>query len=123
MILWLIYILIEAYIQYRSIKAGNKPSYLVLFIIRGMVSIFHGILLDVQYGTYQYPILLGFQICSFWIIFDLFINFLRKEPILYKGNNSGYIDKLSYSIYIPLKIVVLISAIYLYYLGLQFWII
>ncbi len=121
MLIWLVYILSEAFIQSKSIKAGSKPNYLMLFIIRGMFSIFHGILLNVQYGTYQYPVLVGFQICSFWILFDLILNFLRKKPILYKGDNSGYIDKLSYSIYIPLKIVVLIVAIYLYYLGLQFW--
>jgi hypothetical protein len=120
MLIWIIYILSEAYVQYRYIKAGNKPFYLILFIIRGMASIFHGILLNVQYGTYQYPILLGFQICSFWIVFDIFLNSLRKESFLYKGKTSGWLDKLPYSIYIPLKVVVLIAAIYFYHLGLQY---
>jgi hypothetical protein len=122
MLYWLIYILLEAFIQYKSIKAGNKPSYLVLFLIRGIFSILQGgLILDVQYNTWQYPVLLGFQACSFWIVFDLVLNLLRKEKWDYKGSNSGYLDKIPSSYYLTLKFLVFIGAIYFYLEGLKFW--
>ncbi len=121
MIFWIAYILIEAFIQGKLIEKGYKPSYLVLFLIRAMMSIFQGILLDCQYGTWQYPILLGFQICSFEIIFDFFLNLLRMEKWNYKGKSSGWIDKLSYPWWYTLKGITLIAAIILYILGLQYW--
>lgn len=122
MLYWLIYILLEAFIQSKFIKAGDKPSYLILFIIRGIFSIIHGgLILDVQYGTWEYPILLGFQVCSFWIVFDLFLNFLRKERWNYKGTTSGILDHLEYWEYYTLKIVAFIGIFVFYTKGLEFW--
>jgi len=122
MIYWLIYILLEAFIQSKYIKVGNKPPYLVLFLIRGMASIIQGgAILNVQYGTWQYPILLGFQVCSFWIVFDLFLNYLRGEKWNYKGANSGKLDKISYPYYYILKGISLILCIIFYIEGLKYW--
>lgn len=122
MILWLIYIILEVIIQYRLIKKGRKPIYIQLFTIRGIFSILHGILLDVENMT-QYGYLLGFQICSFWIIFDLFLNKLRGKSWNYKGKDSGWLDKLEYPKYYTLKIISLIMMVYFYYSGLKYWII
>jgi len=120
MIYWIIYILIEAFIQGKLIKKGDKPVYLVIFLIRGIFSIIHGAILNVQ-NIEQSIILLGFQTCSLWIIFDLFLNLLRMEKWNYKGQQSGYLDKLEYKYYYPLKIVAFLGIFVFYKLGLQYW--
>lgn len=120
MLFWLIYILLEAFVQGKSIQAGNKPSYIILFVIRAMVSIFHGILLAVQPGA-EYWILLIFQICSFYVLFDPILNLLRIKPWDYQGKESGYLDKLPKKTYYALKSVCLFGAIYFYYIGLNYW--
>lgn len=121
MIFWLLYILAEAFVQGKSIKDGNKPLYIVLFIIRGIASIIHGITLNVQYGTWQYPILLGFQICSFYTIFDFVLNALRLDPLGYRGKESGWLDKLNDTQWYSLKVICLILSIIFYILGLSYW--
>ena len=121
MLYWLIYILIETFIQGKLIKKGDKPIYLAVFLIRGIFSIIHGAILDIQYNTWQYPILLGFQTCSLWIVFDLFLNLLRMEKWNYKGQQSGWFDKLEYKYYYPLKIVAFLGIFVFYKLGLQYW--
>lgn len=122
MLYWLIYILLEGYIQGKLIKKGYKPIYLMVFLVRGIFSILQGgLILDVQYDTWQYPILLGFQICSFYIIFDPLLNLFRKEKWDYEGKTSGYLDKLPKIWYYSLKLVCLFGAIFLYIKGLQYW--
>jgi len=95
MITWFLYIIAEALIQAHYIKEGNRPNYLQLFIIRGMASIFHGVIVNVQpYPWYDYPLLVLWQASSFWIFFDLILNELRGKPLDYKGENSGWLDSL-----------------------------
>jgi len=121
MLYWLIYILLEAFIQGKLIKKGEKPIYLVVFLIRGAISIIHGVILNVEYNTWQYPILLAFQVCSFEIIFDFFLNLLRLEKWNYKGKSSGWIDKLPYPYWYTLKGLALIGMVFFYILGLKYW--
>lgn len=123
MIYWLIYILAEAFIQSKLIAKGWKPDYLQLFIIRGMISILHGALILDVHNTYEALIMWGWQMCSFWIVFDLSLNFLRKKPILYKGKRSGWLDKIAYPVYIPMKILAIAGAVFFYIKGLEFWIV
>lgn len=123
MIFWLIYILLEAVIQFKLISKGNKPNYLQLFIIRGMAAIlFGGIVMNVTNWQDGF-ILLGWQICSFYVLFDIILNCLRKKKWNYKGKESGWLDSLSYPIYYTIKLLTLIFAIIFYLKGLQYWII
>lgn len=121
MLFWIIYILIEAFIQGKLIKKGDKPNYFVLFLIRGIFAIIHGgPILNVQ-NNREWLILLGWQTCSFEAIFDFFLNLLRMEKWNYKGHTSGYIDTLPYPWWYTLKIVSIIGAITFYILGLNIW--
>jgi hypothetical protein len=93
MIIWLLYPLIEAFIQSRLIAKGWKPIYFQLFIIRGMVSIGHGIFMGAE-PVVEYPLLVVFQACTFWVVFDLLLNYFRNKPWNYIGKNSGWIDRI-----------------------------
>jgi len=122
MIFWIVYILAEAFLQYKSISKGNKPNYLQLAIIRGVFSILHGVLIDVQ-DIKEYGILVLWQITSFWLIFDPVLNKLRKKSFFYKGKTSGWLDKLPNPLYFYLKIFALLLMIIAYIAGLNIWII
>ena len=117
---WLIYILAEAKIQHYLIETRKwKPNYIQLFIIRGMAGIIHGILIDVgslshmtgslhEFQMWQYKMgatLIIFQCCSFWLIFDLTLNYLRNRPIDYRGKSSGWLDRLPYPVWLVGKFV------------------
>lgn len=120
MIFWILYILAEAKIQGYLIENKKwKPIYIQLFIIRGMVAIVYGIFLDVT--PEQYLPLLLFQITSFWIFFDLFLNFFRKKPWNYKGKTSGWLDKIPYIPYYILKLIAITVMILSYIKGLDYW--
>lgn len=91
--IWFIFILIEAIRNYYIIEISKStPDYLQSFILRGMASILHGIFCNVQ-DLEQYFYLVVFQTSSFWLLFDLTLNLLRKKDIFYLGENS-LIDKL-----------------------------
>jgi hypothetical protein len=109
--IWLIYIIAEILIHYWWIEIKkSRPNYFVVFIIRGIAAIIYGAYIDVQNLTEWLPVI-TMQVCSFWILFDLGLNLLRNKPILYKGKNSGWLDKLPNSIYYTLKIICLIILI------------
>jgi hypothetical protein len=120
MILWLLYIITEAYIQYNLIKIGWKPNYIQLFLIRGVFAILHGAFIDVA-NWYEGGILIGFQLCSFWILFDLILNKLRGKVWDYKGKDSGWLDKIPYTYYYILKLLAFIGIFIFYIKGLVFW--
>jgi len=90
-------------------RKGTKRNYLVVFGLRGMASIFHGIwMLSNKDLTFNYsnasswellmvwlPVLV-FQASSYWLIFEIVLNILRHNPILYydhQEGDSGYIDR------------------------------
>lgn len=101
--LWLLYPLIESFIQSKLIARGWKPIYIMLFLIRGIVAIAHGALLDEFIGLshwagyfpgWQWVYVLVFQVCSFWIFFDLLLNLFRGKNWYYTGKESGWLDEI-----------------------------
>jgi len=123
MLFWLVYILSEALIQNRYIKKGNRPIYILLFIIRGIFALLQGaFILDVQNDPWwEWPVLLGWQVCSFWVIFDLILNALRNKDWDYKGENSGWLDTLPYKWWYTGKILAILGIVIFYIIGLQIW--
>jgi hypothetical protein len=105
--LWLIPIAINVYID----RHGKKPNYGIVFTIRGIAAILHGVLFDVVVGWFPpnlhlysvhelflmwLPLLL-FQVTSYWIIFELAINRVTGKEWLYfdrHEKDSGWIDKI-----------------------------
>jgi hypothetical protein len=85
---WIIFILADAFVNFYQIeKVKTVPNYYQSTIIRGMASILHGILANSQ-SLDDFKWLFLFQITSFWLIFDLTLNKLRKKPLFYVGSNS-----------------------------------
>jgi hypothetical protein len=114
--IWFIYPIIEALIQAYLIEKKNwKPVYFQLFIIRGIASIVHGVIMDVEpYPWWDYPLLILFQATSFWIIFDLLLNTLRGKQWYYRGKTSGWLDRvLPIYVYWINKATALITFVYI----------
>lgn len=88
---WIAFIIGHAFFDFYKIKGNDKPIYLQSFIIRGIAAILHALLFDPQNTIDWLPVLL-FQVTSFWIIFPLLLNGLRRKPALYVGAQSGWID-------------------------------
>lgn len=108
-------------------RKGRKPFYLVVNIFRGMAAILHGSLFIHHYENYWYdwwPVLL-YQFTSFWIVFDLLINWFQKRKdypwpkwVFYfdqRERDSGWTDKFfawaGKRAYIATKIVALVLCI------------
>lgn len=91
--LWLVPIGVNVWFA----RKREKPNYLVQFIIRGMASLLHGALFI--RSQEQWPIaivIVIFQITSFWIVFELALNIIWGEPLMYydtKEKDSGWIDR------------------------------
>lgn len=92
LLLWLIPIAVNIYID----KDGKKPNYLMVFVVRGMAAILHGILFNPQNWNDYFPVFI-FQITSFWLLFEIGLNLLRGREVFYydrKEHDSGWIDKI-----------------------------
>lgn len=90
--LWLIPIAANVYMD----RNGRKPNYLAMFCARGFFAIVHAILFNPHNFFDWWPILL-FQVTSFWILFELALNIVRKKPLLYFDtveHDSGLIDRV-----------------------------
>jgi hypothetical protein len=91
-------------------KHGGKPNYLIYFLARGAAAIVHGafmlIFLEDAYTNYgslsawQLLVLwfpyLAFQICTFWIQYEITRNIWTNEAWLYydhQEKDSGIIDR------------------------------
>lgn len=93
LLLWLVFIAAEVYRNYRIIEINHsRPSYLKSFVVRGMAAIMHGVLFNPVNMHDYWPVLI-YQVTSFWVLFDLSLNWLRQKPMLYMGKQSGLIDK------------------------------
>lgn len=93
LLLWLVFIAAEVYRNYRIIEINKgKPSYLHSFVVRGMAAIIHGVLFDPHNMAEYLPVFI-YQVTSFWILFDLILNWMREKPMLYLGKESGWIDR------------------------------
>lgn len=128
LLLWLIPIAANVYMD----RNGRKPEYIQMFILRGMAAIIHAILLDVvcdvfpdNLWTYSVwgliliwlPVLI-FQTTSFWILFEIALNIVRKREVFYfdrKEHDSGWIDRifdaLGSGIHLLAKIIALVICI------------
>lgn len=76
-------------------RNGRKPNYIIMFILRGAAAILHAILFNPQNTIDWLPILI-FQVTSFWILFELGLNMVRGNPLLYYDNfegDSGILDR------------------------------
>lgn len=91
LLLWLIPIAGNVYLD----RKGRKPIYLVMFVMRGMAAILHGVLFRPENFSEYLPILI-FQVTSFWLIFEAALNLVRGKELLYYDtteHDSGYIDE------------------------------
>lgn len=107
LLLWLIPIGANIYID----SDGQKPNYMVVFIVRAMAAIMHCLLLEVtchifpediySLTAWEYLVVIlptfTFQVTSFWIFFEFGLNTVRGRELFYfdrKERDSGWIDKL-----------------------------
>jgi hypothetical protein len=113
LLLWLIPIAVNIYTD----RKGRKPNYLQMFIIRGMAAILHGILFNPHNMLDYLPVFI-FQVTSFWVLFEIGLNIIRKKPLLYydqKELDSGILDrffaKRGTTIHLIAKIVAVLLCI------------
>ena len=121
MIYWLIFIALEIARHYRIIEVKKeRPSYISSFFFRAFFAI---VCLALTYDTFdpfvnffEFTPYMIFQLTSFWILFDLGLNLVRRKPILYNGENSGWLDDVdevfSIQAYYLLKLVAIITMFY-----------
>lgn len=118
LLIWIGIVIGEAFFHAEMFKRGIKPVYWQWAIVRGMTAILHGIFCDIINKEYDlvsmneyYPLLI-FQISSHYLIFDPFLSWLRKLPWDYRGEDSGYLDKLPLPLYYGLKVLCVGLLIY-----------
>lgn len=96
-ILFLLLWFIVPEINARLDKNGPKRNYLQVNTIRGIVAFFHWCLFVSEPDQYMTLIwLIVFQLTSFWLYFEIRLNLLRDNPILYYDTverDSGIIDR------------------------------
>lgn len=111
---WLLFILAEVLRNYILIeKYKTRPDYVKSFLIRGIAAITHAsLVMGVENWSEAVPVLL-FQTTSFWLLFDPALNLLRGKELMYRGKNSGWLDKLPVKIYWSLKFIALITFLIL----------
>lgn len=113
MALWLLFIVLDIVRNYYMIeKEKESPVYLVSFFIRFWAWLLIGIYLNVtseNWFTYT-----TIATTSFWLIFDIGLNAVRKEPFKYVGKHSGWIDRYVGSkpwLYWTFKVVALVGLV------------
>lgn len=97
----LVFVPILNYIDCRVTRNGDKPNYLLYFILRGGAYILWGILvvhepLDNRDNIREIVVTLGYAICSFWVEYELIRNWWSKRALLYYDiieKDSGIIDR------------------------------
>lgn len=113
--LWFLFIALEVARNYYMIeKQKTVPNYLQSFILRGIASILHGIAVGVV-NTKEYAILVIFQCCAFWILFDLALNLFRGKSPIHKGKNN-LIDRFADDIYWIFKCLAALAGFICYML-------
>jgi hypothetical protein len=119
--LWFIYIIGEAFTQgyYFREEESYKPDYRILWLFRITSSILHAIVLQIKWEFYgwDYPIVVGFQMCTFWILFDPILNKLRGKKLTYRGgSDSSAFDRIAPVPYWIFKSIAFIGIFIFYYL-------
>lgn len=117
--LWVLYPIVEAVVQrltyFKNLTKKVRPNYLMIGIIRGIVAIAHGAVLDVQPDPwYQWPALVAFQIGTFWLLFDLVLNKLLGNKLDYEGSNSGWLKGVPYWLQAIIAIILIITGLYFF---------
>jgi hypothetical protein len=92
------------------------PNYVVSTIVRGWFFILVGIMVAVTPETFLEWLL--FTTCSFWVIFDLALNLLRRKKWNYLGENS-FIDGLGLKYPIPFWVCKFLAFATIGYLSLR----
>lgn len=110
MIYWILFIITEITRHYFIIeKKKQRPNYGSSFCWRA----FWGFVVMAASNPYVDPVMeileltpfIIFQATSFWVLFDLGLNISRGKALIYKGQNSGWLDKLPIGIYATLKLI------------------
>lgn len=89
--------LIPIWVNVEWDKDGRKPVYAQMFILRGMAAFSHWLLF--VRSPDQMPLLawlLVFEVTSFWLVFEIWLNLRRGNALLYYDTvekDSGYIDR------------------------------
>jgi hypothetical protein len=119
LIIWLLLVVIITFIHHYIIEVmDTRPIYTQWWIIRGMAAIFHASFSDAVnidwnlYAMIDYWPMLIFQVCSYYLIFDPFLNKLRKLSWRYRGKNSGWMDRLPFGLYITAKVICVFGLTY-----------
>lgn len=99
LLLWLIPISVNIWID----RKGRKPDYLVVGILRGIISILYlGGVWSVQGGYHliedvvNLTPLIMFMVTSWWLFFEVGLNLVRGKNLLYFDTvekDSGWIDR------------------------------
>jgi hypothetical protein len=94
LLIWLLFPTANAVLDWYIIERDKKPiDHLVEFIFRGFAVILYGALVfDAQAGTHGFAVI-AYEVCSFYIVFELVLNELRGKPWNYLGN-TAMLDKI-----------------------------
>lgn len=119
--LWLIYILLDALVNWFVIeKQEEKPFYLILFLIRGGAAVLYGaFVLDVQANSrecFNWFIQVTFP---FPFVFNTTLNLLRGKSVSYFGAESGWID--SFVVKNKLQVLYFVLTIILFLISTTTW--
>ena len=109
-------------------RKGPKRFYLVVNLLRAISMIVHaGLFMDVEGGYFVFDhvalrnyAIFGFYLTSYWLVFEIVLNFLRNKPLLYydrKEGDSGIFDRFFAKypkLHLSAKIISLIIALICY---------
>ena len=113
---WVAYILLDAGANFLTIEINkDRPNYLIMAVIRGIAFVLYGVYLwDFQADWWYFNIFI-FCTTSFWLLFDIFLNRLRRKSIFHIGKNSGWIDRFGTrypAIYWACKVIALVALVW-----------
>jgi hypothetical protein len=103
---WLTLILINVYVDWRLIKSGKGVNHKAETIVRIGVGILYAwLVFQVRAADEHFQWVALFEITSFWILFELFLNLARGLKPLYLGETakSDRWFKKNFPVYIGLK--------------------
>lgn len=116
-ILWLSFIPFEVFRNYRWIEIKKKrPAYFNFAVVRITAGLACLVIMYPHFdplgnwwsvlGAVPYVI---FEISSFYLVFDSWLNIKRGKKWFYKGEDSGILDDMPYWAYYIMKILCLIA--------------
>lgn len=110
--LWILFIAFEIWRNRRMRLKKEKPNYFKSFGIRGMAAIVHGSAVVAVNDWSEALPTIGFQVASFYLVFDFILNAITGDRWNYQGKSSGYLDRLPMWAYVGLKGLCLIYLIW-----------